>query len=139
MGAELKVHSLCTSFCLSTDSLLEAYTSTQSLLVELRFETVSRLLWLLPKPATRGSKNSTCSDPLKRRWYSVDFYCCKLSKKQVLNQLLLSSMCIQSMKLRAIFHQCRLTCLKVVCKSMSFVLFGMNIVTMSEYSTAKFL
>lgn len=64
MGAELKVHSLRMSFCLSTDTLLEAYTNTQSLLEELRLETVSRLL---PKPVTRGNRNSAPSDPLKRK------------------------------------------------------------------------
>lgn len=55
------------SLCLSTDSLLAPYTSTQSLLVAFRLETVSRLLWLLPKPATRGSRKSTGSDPLEER------------------------------------------------------------------------
>lgn len=65
MGGETKVHSLRRSFCLSTDTLLEAYTSTQSLLVELRLEAESRQSWLFPKPSTRGVRNSTCSDPLE--------------------------------------------------------------------------
>ncbi|TNN30180.1 hypothetical protein EYF80_059669 [Liparis tanakae] len=63
----LKVQSFRRSFCRSTDSLPGPYTSTQSLLVELRSDAVSRLLWLLPKPATRGSRYSTRSDPLERR------------------------------------------------------------------------
>lgn len=67
MSSELKVHVLCMSLCLMTDSLLEPYTSTQSLLVAFRLDPVSRLLWLLPKPATKGSRNSTPSDPLQRR------------------------------------------------------------------------
>lgn len=73
MRAELKVHSLRMSFCLSTDSLLKPYTSAQSLLVELRLETVSRLLRLLLKPATRGSRKSTCSVPLERQQQRCDF------------------------------------------------------------------
>lgn len=81
MGPELKVHSLRISFCLSSDTLLEAYTSTQSLLVELRLETESRLLWLLPKPATRGSKNSTRSAPLKTRCVSITYYCSLINRK----------------------------------------------------------
>lgn len=60
----MKVHSLRRSFCLSTDTLLEAYTSTQSLLEELRLDAESRQSWLFPKPSTRGVRNSTCSDPL---------------------------------------------------------------------------
>lgn len=73
MGAELKVHPLRKSFCLSTDSLLEPYTSAQSLLVELRLEVVSRLLRLLLKPATRGSRKSTGSVPLERQQQRCEF------------------------------------------------------------------
>lgn len=78
MGAELKVHSLRMSFCLSTDTLLEAYTNTQSLLEELRLETVSRLL---PKPVTRGNRNSAPSDPLKRKWNCDDSTSYRSSEK----------------------------------------------------------
>lgn len=68
MAEEVRVHSVCASFSLSTESLLESlpHTSTQSLRLELRLEMESRLLWLLHKPATRGTKNSTCSVPLDR-------------------------------------------------------------------------
>lgn len=68
IGPELKIHLLRMSLCLrtvSTDTLLEPDTRIQSLLLEFRLETVSKLLWLSPKPATRGSMNSTCSDPLQ--------------------------------------------------------------------------
>lgn len=66
MGGEMKVHSLRRSLCLSTDTLPEVYTSTQSLLVELRLAAESRQSWLLPKPSTKGDRNSTCSDPLRK-------------------------------------------------------------------------
>lgn len=67
MGGEMKVHSLRRSLCLSTDTLPEVYTSTQSLLVELRLAAESRQSWLLPKPSTRGDRNSKCSDPLRKK------------------------------------------------------------------------
>lgn len=92
MGSELKVHVLRRSLCLITDSLLEPYTMTQSLWVAFRLETESRLLWLLPNPATNGSKNSTPSDPLRRQSKKLISVCICLSpvwflKNEVASQL----------------------------------------------------
>lgn len=67
IGAKPNAHSLRKSLCRTTDSVLAPYTNTQSLLVEFRFDAVSRLLRSILQSATRGSRNSTLSDPLVQR------------------------------------------------------------------------
>lgn len=65
MAARPRLQAVCVSLSLSTDSWpLAPDSRIQSLRLEFSTDALSRLLCWWHRPATRGSRNSTCSDAL---------------------------------------------------------------------------